>query len=119
MLLSYGCHSLCEEFASIMQNEFEMHTMGELTYFLALQIRQTSRGTYLSQAKYVKEILAKFGMKDYKPISTLMSTSSTIDKDEKEKSVDPKLYRGIIGSLLYLTSSRPNIVFSVGICARY
>ena len=98
----------CEEFASIMQNEFEMSMMGELTYFLGLQIRQTSQG-----------ILAKFGMQDCKPISTPMSASSIIDKDEKGKSVDQKLYRGIIGSLLYLTASRPDIVFSVGICARY
>ena len=74
-----------------MQNEFEMSMMGELTYFLSLQIRKTSQGTYLSQAKYVKEILAKFGMKDYKPIPTPMSTSNTIDKDEKGKSVDQKL----------------------------
>ena len=111
--------SLCEEFASLMQNEFEMSLMGELNYFLGLQIKQSEKGIYLSQVKYIKEILKKFGMQDCKPIATPMCTSSSLNVDENGKAVDQKAYRGIIGSLLYLTASRPDIMFSVGMCARY
>ncbi|XP_038989467.1 uncharacterized protein LOC120113034, partial [Phoenix dactylifera] len=111
--------SLCQEFAKLMQGEFEMSMMGELNFFLGLQIKQSEEGIFISQSKYVKEMLEKFKMKDAKEISTPMGSSCKLDKDEKGKSIDCKLYRGMIGSLLYLTTSRPDILFSVCMCARY
>ena len=110
---------LCEEFADLMQSEFEMSMMGELNYFLGLQIKQSEGGIFINQAKYIKEMLKKFDMEGNKSISTPMSSSCKLDQDESGKSVDQKLYRGMIGSLLYLTASRPDIMFSVCMCARY
>ena len=111
--------SLCQEFSKVMQGEFEMSMMGELNYFLGLQIKQGKDGTFINQAKYTKELIKKLKMKNAKPYNTPMSSSIKLDKDEKGKNVDEKLYRGMIGSLLYLTASRPDIMFSVCLCARY
>ena len=111
--------NMCKEFAKSMQGEFEMSMMGELNFFLGLQIKQSSEGTFINQAKYTKELLKRFGMIEAKPLGTPMGTSIKLDKDENGKNVDEKLYRGMIGSLLYLTASRPDIMFSVCICARF
>lgn len=102
-----------------MQGEFEMSMMGELKYFLGLQIRQEDQGIYLSQQKYIKDLLKKFNVQDSKNIATPMSNSSYLDKDEIGKKVDNKLFRSMIGSLLFLTASRPDIMFSVCLCARF
>ena len=110
---------LCQEFSKLMQGEFEMSMMGELTFFLGLQIKQTKEGIFISQTKYIKEILKKFGMESTKEIGTPMSPACKLDKDEDGLSIDHKLYRGMIGSLLYLTTSRPDILYSVCICARF
>jgi len=93
--------------------------MGELHFFLGLQIKQTSNGTMVHQQKYIKELLKKFGMDSSKPIDTHVSPSTKLVMDDRSPSVEEKLYRGMIGSLLYLTTSRPDIVFSVGLCARF
>ena len=111
--------SLCQDFAKLMQGEFEMSMMGELTFFLGLQIKQSKEGISITQSKYTKELLKRFGMENCKPIGTPMSPSSKLDKDDEGKCVDLKYYRGMIGSLLYLTASRPDIMFSVCLCARY
>jgi len=111
--------SLCKDFSNIMQSEFEMSMMGELRYFLGLQIHQTKNGIFINQSKYCKELLKKFGMQNAKEISTPMSTSCYLDKDEDGKSVEESKYRGMVGSLLYLTASRPDIMFSVCMCARF
>ena len=111
--------SLCKEFSNIMQSEFEMSMMGELNFFLGLQIKQTTNGIFINQSKYCKELLKRFGMDNAKEIATPMSTACYLDKDEGGKSVDIKKYRGMIGSLLYLSASRPDIMFSVCLCARY
>ena len=102
-----------------MQGEFEMSMMGELTFFLGLQIKQTNEGIFINQAKYTKELLKKFGMESSKEIGTPMNPACRLDKDEEGNSIDQKLYRGMIGSLLYLTASRPDILFSVCVCARF
>jgi hypothetical protein len=109
----------CEEFGDMMSNEFEMSMIGELTFFLGLQIKQLNEGTFVCQSKYVKDLLKKFGMDDSKPIKTPIATNGHLDLDEGGKPVDLKLYRFIIGSLLYLTASRPDIMFSVCMCARF
>ncbi|KAK2993369.1 hypothetical protein RJ640_008970 [Escallonia rubra] len=99
--------------------EFEMSMMGELTFFLGLQIKQSKDGIFINQAKYTKELLKRFDMEASNAFDTPMSSSLKIDKDEKGKDVDIKRYRGMIGSLLYLTASRPDIMFSVCLCARF
>jgi hypothetical protein len=108
----------CKEFGEMMSREFEMSMIGELSFFLGLQIKQLKEGTFICQSKYVRDILNKFGMKDAKPIKTPMATNGHLDLDEGGKLVDLKLYRSMIGSLLYLTASRPDIMFSVCMCAR-
>ncbi|CAN0838933.1 Retrovirus-related Pol polyprotein from transposon TNT 1-94 [Linum grandiflorum] len=111
--------SLCDQFCSLMTNTFEMSMMGELQYFLGLQVVQTPQGIFLHQTKYVHNMLDKFGLQQCKPYSTPMSVHSKLAKDDTGVPVDETQYRGMIGSLLYLTSSRPDIMFSVCICARY
>jgi len=111
--------TLCEQFVAAMQGEFEMSMMGELNYFLGLQIKQLNHGTFLSQTKDCKELLKKFDMENCKEISTPMATNCYLDSNEKGTSVDQTKYRGLIGSLLYLTASRPDIMFSVCLCARF
>ena len=102
-----------------MQNEFEMSMIGELNFFLGLQIKQSKDGLFINQSKYIRDLLKKFGMENSKPYGTPMATSTKLSKDEEGKSIDPTLYRGMIGSLLYLTASRPDIMFSVCMCARF
>ena len=82
----------------MMANEFEMSMIGELSYFLGLQTKQLKNGTFVSQGKYIKDILKKFGMNDSKAISTPMRTNGNLDSDASGNMMDPKLYRSIIGS---------------------
>ena len=111
--------ALCKRFEKLMQSKFEMSSMGELTYFLGLQVKQLQDGIFLSQTKYAKELVKKFGLENSKPCNIPMASNCNLSKDEKGKKVDSTLYRGMIGSLLYLTASRPDIMFSVCVCARY
>jgi hypothetical protein len=108
-----------EEFSRIMIQKFEMSMMGELKYFLGLQIKQLQEGTFISQTKYIQDILKKFGMKNGKPIKTPMGTNGHLDLDMGGKSVDQKVYRSMIGSLLYLCASRSDIMLYVCMCARF
>ncbi|WRX21065.1 Reverse transcriptase [Theobroma cacao] len=111
--------ALCKNFAKEMQGEFTMSMMGELKYFLSLQIKQSEEGIFINKERYTQDMLKKFNMLKLKLISTPMSPSTRLDLDEKAKNVDQKLYRGMIGSLLYLTASRPDIQFSECLCARF
>ena len=90
----------------MMANEFEMSMIGELSYFLGLQIKQLKHGTFVSQGKYIKDMIKKFGMSDSKVISTPIETNGNLDSDASKNLVDQKLYRSMIGSLLYVTASR-------------
>jgi hypothetical protein len=111
--------STCEEFSRIMIQKFEKYMMGELKYFLGFQIKQLQEGTFISQTKYIQDILMKFGMKDGKPIKTPMGTNGHLDLDTGGKSVDQTVYQSMIGSLLYLCASRPDIMLSVCMCTRF
>ncbi|CAJ2638249.1 unnamed protein product [Trifolium pratense] len=111
--------SLCKNFSKIMQDEFEMSMMGELKFFLGIQINQKKEGTYVHQSKYTKELLKKFNLDDCKIMNTPMHSTTNMSKSDDEGKVDQKVYRGMIGSLLYLTASRPDILFSVCLCARF
>jgi hypothetical protein len=102
-------HSLVARFVEDMSKTFEMSMMGELQFFLGLQIKQVKKGTFVHQAKYAKDILKKFKMDDSKPLSTPLSTTTTLDTDKDGEPVDHKEYRSMIGSLLYLTATRPDI----------
>ncbi|GJX44526.1 retrovirus-related pol polyprotein from transposon TNT 1-94 [Tanacetum coccineum] len=113
------CQELCDDFAKIMHDELEMSMIGELNFLLGLQIKQLEDGIFFNQSKYIKEILKKFGLEDYKPMKTPMYTETKLTKDEEGESVDNTKYRGMIESLLYLTASRPDIMFSVCLCARF
>jgi hypothetical protein len=104
--------STCEEFSRIMIQKFEMSMMRELKYFLGFQINQLQEGTFISQTMYIQDILNKFGMKNAKPNKTPMGTNGHLDLDMGGKFVDQKVYRSMIGSLLYLCASRPDIMLS-------
>jgi hypothetical protein len=112
-------HSLVARFAKDMSKKFEMSMMGELQFFLGLQIKQAKEETFVHQTKYTKDILKKFKMDDSRPMSTQMSTTTALDADEDGEPVDQQEYRSMIGSLLYLTATRPDIQFSVCSCARF
>jgi hypothetical protein len=111
-------HSLVARFAEDMSKEIEMSMMGELQFFLGLQIKQAKEGTFVHQAKYTKDILKKFKMDDSKPLSTPMSTTTALDTDEDGEPVDQE-YQSMISSLLYLTTTRLDIQFSVCLCTRF
>ena len=101
---------MCEKFATAMKHEFEMSMLGELSFFLRLQIHKKRNGIFLSQQKNVGEILSKFQMHDCKPVSTPLVTGCKLSKEENSPKVDQTLYRSMIGSLLYLTASRSDIL---------
>ncbi|GKA27078.1 retrovirus-related pol polyprotein from transposon TNT 1-94 [Tanacetum coccineum] len=111
--------NLCDDFAKIMHDEFEMSMMGGLNFFLGLQIKQMEDRIFFNQSKYIKEMLKKFGLEDSKPTKTPMSIEIKLTKDDEADSVDSSKYRGMIGSLRFLTTSRPDIMFSVCLCARF
>jgi hypothetical protein len=108
-----------DEFAKLMTSKFEMSMMGELKYFLGFEVKQYREGTFINQAKYTQDMLKRFTMTELKSYKTPMSTSVDLHTDTEGNDVDQKLYRSMIGSLLYLCASRPDIMFSVGKCARY
>ncbi|GJX25033.1 putative ribonuclease H-like domain-containing protein [Tanacetum coccineum] len=110
---------LCTEFEKLMHKKFQMSSMGELTFFLGLQVTQKDDGIFINQHKYVDEILKKFSFLIVKIASTPMETSKPLMKDENVKDADVHLYRSMIGSLMYLTSSRPHIIFTVCASVRF
>ncbi|GJY14079.1 retrovirus-related pol polyprotein from transposon TNT 1-94 [Tanacetum coccineum] len=119
IIFSSTCQDMCDEFSKIMHDEFEMSMMGELNFFYGLQIKQMKDDIFYNQSKYVKEMLRKFGLEGPKPMKTPMSSDTIPTKDKECESVDSTKYRGMIGSLLYLTASRPDIMFSVCLCAHF
>ncbi|GKA34119.1 putative ribonuclease H-like domain-containing protein [Tanacetum coccineum] len=111
--------SLCIEFEKMMHMKFQMSSMGELIFFQGLQVKQKEDGIFISQDKYVTKILKKFGFTDVKTTSTPMETHKPLLKDADCEDVDEHMYRSMIGSLMYLTSSRPDIMFAVCTCLWY
>ncbi|GJU11075.1 putative ribonuclease H-like domain-containing protein [Tanacetum coccineum] len=110
---------LCNAFKKLMHKKFQMSSMGELTFFLGLQVQQKKDGIFISQDKYVVEVLKKFRFTEVKTASTPMETQKPLLKDEDGEEVDVHMYRLMISSLMYLTSSRPDIMFAICACARY
>ena len=110
---------LCEAFAENMQEEFEMSMLGKLHFFLGLQVLQLSDGIFINQTKYAKELLKKFGFDSCKPVGTPAATSEKLNRDVEGENVDQKEFRSMVGSLLYLTASRPDIMQAVCMVARF
>jgi hypothetical protein len=94
-----------------MENKFQMSMMGELTFFLGIQVKQINLGTFVHQAKYMKDLMKKFNMGELKPVSTPMSMVTVLDPDENGEAVDEREYKSIMGALLYLMVTRPDIQF--------
>ncbi|GKF06962.1 copia protein, partial [Tanacetum coccineum] len=111
--------SWCDKFEALIKSRFQMSLMGELTFFLGLQVKQKPDGIFISQDKYVAEILKKFDFANVKTASTPIETQKPLVKDEEASDVDVHLYRSMIGSLMYLTASRPGIMFAVCACSRF
>jgi hypothetical protein len=110
-------HVLVSSFQEM--KEFQMSMMGELTFFLGIQVKQMKKGTFIHQAKYTKDLMKKFNMAELKLVSTPMCTATSLDPDENGEAIDQREYRSMIGSLLYLTMTRPDIQFVVYLCARF
>jgi hypothetical protein len=112
-------HTLVSRFQEMMENEFQMSMTGELTFFLGIQVKQTKQGTFVHQAKYTNDLIKKFNMTDLNPMSTLMSTATSLGLDKDGEAVDQREYRSMIGSLLYLTATWLDIQFAVCLFARF
>ncbi|KAI3759566.1 hypothetical protein L6452_07465 [Arctium lappa] len=108
--------NMCKEFEELMHQRFKMSSMGELTFFLGLQVQQKSDGIFICQSKYVQDILTKFGFSDSKSANTPMETHKQITADLEGEDMDVHHYRSMIGSLMYLTASSPDIMFPVCVC---
>ncbi|GJY71250.1 retrovirus-related pol polyprotein from transposon TNT 1-94 [Tanacetum coccineum] len=119
IIFGFTKKTLCLVFEQMMHKRFQMSSIGELTFFLGLQVQQKEDGIFISQDKYVADILKKFDYVTVKTASTPIETNKALVKDEEAKDVDVHLYRLIIGSLMYLTASRPDIMFAVCACVRF
>nr|GFB44007.1 retrovirus-related Pol polyprotein from transposon TNT 1-94 [Tanacetum cinerariifolium] len=106
-------------FSDLMKGCFEMSMMGEMTFFLGLQVNQSPCGIFINQSKYVLEILKKYGMESCDPVGTLMEIKDKLDLNQNGTQVDATKYHSRIGALMYLTSSRPNIIHATCLCAQY
>jgi hypothetical protein len=102
-------HTLVSKFQEMMENEFQMSMMGELTFFLCIQVKQTKEDIFIYQAKYTKDLMNKFNMTELKPVSTPMSTVAVLDPNENSEAIDQREYMSMIGSLLYLTVTQSDI----------
>nr|GEV53229.1 putative ribonuclease H-like domain-containing protein [Tanacetum cinerariifolium] len=111
--------SLCTKFEGLMHKKFQMSSMGELTFFLGLQVMHRNDGIFISQDKHVADILKKFNFFSVKTASTLIETNKALLKDEEVEDIDVHLYRLMTGLLMYLIASRHDIMFVVCACARF
>jgi hypothetical protein len=119
IIFSGSSHTIVSRFQEMMENKFQMSMMGELTFFLGIQVKQTKQGTFVCQAKYTNDLMKKFNMAELKPMSTPMSSATTLGPDKDGEAMDQREYMSMIGSLLYLTSIWPDIQFTVELCARF
>ncbi|GKA06542.1 uncharacterized mitochondrial protein-like protein [Tanacetum coccineum] len=118
IIFGFTKKSMCTEFEECMHKRFQMSSMGELTFFLGLQVKQQPDGIFISQDKYVADLLKKFDFLSIRTTTTPIESNKPLVKDEDSVDVDVHVYRSMIGSLIYLTASRPDIMFAVCACAR-
>jgi hypothetical protein len=102
-------HTLVSRFQEMMESEFQISMMGELTFFLGIQVKEMKQGTFMHQTKYTKDLIKKFNMAELKPKSTPMSTATSLGPDEDSEVIDQREYRSMISSLLYLAATQSNI----------
>ena len=114
-----GNDEASNKFSEDTKNDFEMIMIGEMKFFLGLQIIQNKEGIYISQTKYLKDFLKRFGLENCKPVGTPMVTGHKLSSKDETPSIEKNNYRSMIGGLQYLTHSRPNIANVVGIVARF
>jgi hypothetical protein len=112
-------HTLVSRFQEMLESGFQMSMMGELTILLGIQVKQMKQSTFMHEAKYTKDLMKKFNMVELKPVSTPMSSAASLGPNEDGDVVDQREYRSMIGSLMYLTATRPGNPFIVGLCARF
>ncbi|GJW32586.1 retrovirus-related pol polyprotein from transposon TNT 1-94 [Tanacetum coccineum] len=112
-------HNACNIFSKEMSSKFQMSMMGQMSFFLGLQVSQSPRGIFINQAKNALETLKKYGMDRSDPVDTPMVDRLKLDEDLMGIPVDQTRFRGMVGSLMYLTASRPDLVFAICMCARY
>jgi hypothetical protein len=103
----------------MMESEFQMSMMGELTFLFGIQVKQTKQGTFVHQAKYIKDLMKKFNMAELNPVSTPMSSVASLGLDEDGEAVDQREYMSMISSLLYLTTTRSDIQLTMGLCVHF
>ncbi|GJY83142.1 retrovirus-related pol polyprotein from transposon TNT 1-94 [Tanacetum coccineum] len=111
--------AMCNEFANQMTTKFKMSMMGQMSFFLGLQFSQSPRDIFINQSKYASKIIKKYGLHSTDSVDTPMIENKKLDEDLQGKQVDATLYHGMIGSLMYLTASRPDLNYVVCLCARY
>jgi hypothetical protein len=118
IIFAGSSHVLVSSFQEMMK-EFRMSMMGELTFFLGIQVKQMKQGTFVHQTKYTKELMKKFNTAELKPVSTPMYTATSLDLDENGEAANQREYKSLVGSLLYLTATKPDIQFAICLCARF
>jgi hypothetical protein len=116
IIFSGSSHTLVSRFQKMMENEFQMSMMGELIFFLGIQVKKTKEDIFIHQAKYMKDLMKKFNMAELKPMSTPMSTATVLDPDENGEAIDQREYRSMISSLLYLSDTARHSVHHVPLC---
>ncbi|GJT47259.1 retrovirus-related pol polyprotein from transposon TNT 1-94 [Tanacetum coccineum] len=119
IIFAVSTPELCDLFSKIMCLKFKMSMMGKISFFLGQQIFQNPRGIFINQSKYAIESLKKYGFNSCDPVDTPMVEKSKLDEDKEGKAVDPSDYRGMIGALLYLTTSIHDLQFAICMCAQY
>ena len=119
MIYLGSSESLVDEFKLCMEKEFEMTDLGKLQFFLGLEVKQGEDGIFVSQRKYARDLLFKFGMYNCKAAATPMNTNEKLQLADGTGAAEPSLYRSLIGGLNYLTHTRPDIMFSVSVLSRF
>jgi hypothetical protein len=106
-------------FQEMMEKEFQISMIGELTFFLGIQVKETKQGTFAHQTKCTKDLMKMFNMAELKLVSIAMSTTTRMDRDENGEATDQREHKSMIGSPLYLTVTQPNIQLVVCLCAHF
>ncbi|WOG95118.1 hypothetical protein DCAR_0314420 [Daucus carota subsp. sativus] len=119
MIFTGNNPGMFDDFKKVMTNEFEMTDIGQMSYFLGVEVKQSKDGIFMCQKKYAEQILKKFRMEECKSVSTPAEASIKLRIDSTRESVNPTLFKSLVGSLRYLTFTRPDIMYAVGLVSRY
>ncbi|PKA47383.1 Retrovirus-related Pol polyprotein from transposon TNT 1-94 [Apostasia shenzhenica] len=119
LLVTGDDEGLIQNFKDQMKSKYEMSDMGQLRYFLGLEVHQSSKGIFISQKNYIQNVLKRFRMNECKAIDTPLSTSDKLKKEDGAPEANSEIYRSLIGSLLYVTISRPDLMFAASLLSRY